>query len=425
MKTFRVLISMLTGRSYFSLFDLKFNYIFSSYKKNNRLPFIKSEMKVIFFNLTQKYIEGTLSLRTNLDFVDKFNNEIRKLEIETLNLLKIFGSKENTQILIKLIYKVIIEYVNKDIYPEFSGILNDSYLLMRKKNIDKISIGPVEDVRLFIGSNVNRSSVYTKSNDCFDFLNKIRINRFLLYQSILGGTRQYDFTKTVRTLRLNKQDNSYYNLIKNKNVVLIGPSTSVYLDKILNKEADVIVLLNHRGFSKTYTNIKDVISKEVIVVSYYSGSRSRQINASEIDDIIQQTDFTVWSDKNIKKKYIGLDKNKLKGLRNHDSLIEFSRWNFTPYVLIDLLIYEPKSIFVTGINLFVAEENNNLYSSSYFDANNETKKNITMHNQFEQYNLYRELYTSKKIYPDQHLKKLLDIGVHEYLSLLGANLRDN
>lgn len=414
---------MLSGRSYLSLFDLKFNYIYFSYKNNNRLPFLKSEMKEVFFDVTRMYVEGNHNLKLDLDFVDKFKIEIKKLEIENLSLIKKNMNHTNTLIMIKLIYKVLIDYVNKEIYPELSGILNESYLLMRKSVIDRISLGPVEDMRLYIGSNINKCSDHTRSNTSIDLLNKTRINRFVLYQSILGGMSQHDFAKTFRTLRLKKQDSFYYNLIKNKNVVLIGPSTSVYLDILV--KADVIVLLNHRGFSKTYTNIIDVVSKEVVIVSYYSGSRSRQINASEIDDIIQQTDFTVWSDKNIKKKYIGLDKNKLKGLRNHDSLIEFSRWNFTPYVLIDLLIYEPKSIFVTGINLFVAEENNNLYSSSYFDANNETKKNITMHNQFEQYNLYRELYTSKKIYPDQHLKKLLDIGVHEYLSLLGANLRDN
>ena len=422
MKIFRLITSMLSGRSYFSFFDFTFNYIYHSYKNNNRLPFLKSEMKEVFFDVTSIYLEDIQDLRFELDFVDKFKIKIKKLETENLALINKNVDNTNILILIKLIYKVLVDYVNKEIYPELSGILNESYLLLRKSVIDSISLGPVEDMRLYIGSNINSYSSHTRSSSSFNLLNNIRINRFMLYQSIMGETRQYDFTKTIRTLRLNKQDNLYYNVIMNKNVVLIGPSSSVDLDIII--KADVVVLLNHRGFSKTYTNLLDVTSREVTIVSYYSGSRSRQITASEIDDIIQQTDFTVWSDKNIKKKYNSLDKNKLKGLRNHDSLIEFSRWNFSPYVILDLLIYEPKSLYVTGINLFLPEENKSMYASNYFDGNNESKSNITMHNQFEQYNLFNELYINKRIIPDQTLKELLDIGVHNYLSKLGKNLRE-
>lgn len=421
-KPLRKYIAVFTGRRYFSPFDFRFGTLIGSIQKSDKVPNMNSELEAFFFEVTQQFINDVGSSKTLIENVEHLNFNIVKLENRITEFYVTNKNSMNYLLISKLIYHKLIIHYNNLIYPQLSGLLNDSYRTIRIQNLDILNAGPIENMRLYIGTGTLDYNDFSIEHSPFNYFAKLRNNRYELYKSLIG-TLDYDFNSARKILKLNNNDKYYQSIMKNRNVLLIGPANSVDLNQILTNNIDLIVLLNHRGYTNTYSFLNENIYN-IPVVSYYSGDRLKMLNDENIDEIIQDTIFTVWSERNIRLKFSKLNKYRVKGLRNHDSLIEFGRWNFTLYVLIDLLIYEPKKIHITGINLFIEEDIRKLYLN-YFDANSkyiQNIKSICIHNPFEQFNLYNELYLNNKIKPDLTLKNLLDSGVHNYLNKLYRNI---
>lgn len=420
MTKLRILISMMSGRSYISYFDYKFNILFSSFLKTDKLRIFNAKMYAMFSKLTGQFLVDVGTPDLSLEYKKQFNYKIRKLEIEITKLFQTDRNPMNLILLTKLIYRRLIFHFNYLLYPELSGLLNESYLRIRRENLDNKTNGPVENMRLFIGTGVDKYKHLSIKNCGLNIYVNLRQQRFELYQAMLGKNQNYTFKSSYKKLHLNANDSQYHSIISNKNILLVGPANSFEYNESLLKDIDIIVLLNHRGFYRTYSMIKDKIQDKPIV-SYYSGDRLRMLEETDIDNLIEETIFTVWSERNIGLKFSKINSVSTKGFRNHDALIEFGRWNFALYVLIDLLIYEPNTIHITGVDMFMDKK----FYSSYYEANNliNTTQSICLHNPYEQFNLYKELYQNNKILPDSKLKNILSLSTEDYTEKLGTLLR--
>lgn len=421
-KLSRKYLAVFFGRRYFSPFDFRFGSLFNSIQNSDKNILFDSQMMSIFFEITQQFVDDVRSSNTSIEDIGCFKSNIINLERRITEFYLSNSKNKDTLPISKMIYHKLISYYNNLIYPQLSGLLNESYLRIRRQNLEVLNAGPIENMRLYIGEGISNYNDSFIKHSVFDYFSRIRNNRYELYRSLLLNY-DYEFDTSRKVLKLNNNDKRYHNILKNKNVLLIGPSNSVNLNEELINSIDLVVLLNHRGYANTYSFLKEN-NQNIPVISYYSGDRLRMLNNENIDEIVRDTIFTVWSERNIRLKFPKLHKSRVKGLRNHDSLIEFGRWNFTLYVILDLLIYEPKTIYVTGINLFIEEDIKNLYLN-YYDANSKDKQNIKSickHNPYEQFNLFNELYLNNRIQPDSTLKNLLELGVHGYLRKLFINL---
>jgi hypothetical protein len=411
----------LLGRRYFSLFDFEYSeIIFTKETKQMRLNNTNAEDN--YFSLINIFSDKNNAESIFVADEDDLKSKVRSLELKVVSLFETNKNDLKTLALVKYLYRRLIYYFNSIHEPYYSGLINQSYLKIIRNNINITYAGPLETMKLYIGDGVANSILATDDRLLQNILYRNRYNRFNIYKSLI--LRQFlDFSVISNSFKLNKLDRDFYNHISNKRIIVVGPASSYVIDKEVMARIDIIILLNHRGFEKTYSYLKKYADK-IPIVSYYSGDRLRMLSSEDIDDINQQVGFSVWSERRLVSKFPNIDlslEKKARVFRNHDQLISFGRWNFTIYVLIDLLLFQPKSISITGVNLFL-ETKDKLYSS-YYNANKyENNSSIYRHNQYEQFCMFKEFYLNNAINPDKYLKCILELTPLEFTKRLKISL---
>jgi hypothetical protein len=407
----------LFGRRYFSIIDFEFSELIFN-KKNKNTIFQNNISEVSYDMLIKPFSNKDNEELIPVDDEKDLITKIGLLELRATYLLE--NNKDNIKILslVKLVYHRLIYFFNSIHQPYYAGLINQSYLMILRSNTNITNAGPLETMRLFIGVGVSNTSLRSEEI----FLNKLfyntRYKRYNIYKSIFLKNA-LDYSEISNSFKLNKLDREFYNFVLNKKIILVGPASSYEIDKEIMSSIDIIVLLNHTGFSKTYNFMQKYVDR-IPIISYYSGDRLRMITSEDIDEINQNIGYSVWSERGLVSKFPNIDLNlekKARVFRNHDQLIEFGRWNFAIYVLIDLLLFQPQSIYITGLNLFL-EKKGTLYSN-YFNANNyENKHSIYTHNQYEQFCMLKELYINNAISPDKYLRNILKLTPLDYIQKL-------
>lgn len=193
-------------------------------------------------------------------------------------------------------------------------------------------------------------------------------------------------------------------LINNKFIVLVGPGFLSPVDFESICTSEVVILINHQSFDSTYKELKgELLHKRI--VTYFSGGRHLEIDESTFISTLNEVDFAVFSDKNIKYRVPALLRNKIKGLRNNEMLVEYGYWNFAQYVIMDLLEYFPRHIKVVGIDLYASSipysENYQIYHKSDLMAD------IRRHDPITQFSFLQFLWKNGLISPSENLGKIL------------------
>jgi hypothetical protein len=415
------LILSLLGRRYFSLFDFEYSEIVLNKETKNK------RFKSTIADENYNNLLNIFKIESNTDSffvadVNDLKSKIRLLELNVVSLIENNKTDIKTLALVKYVFRRLIFYFNSIHEPYYSGLINQAYTKVMRDNIHATYMGPLETMKLFIGHGIAKSVIRSDNRLMHKVLYKCRYKRFIIYKSLILR-QSLSFSEISSSFKLNNRDRVFFGHIENKRILLVGPASTYVIDREVIMNIDIIILLNHRGFNKTY-NYLEKYAKEIPIVSYYSGDRIRMLSNEDIDDINQQVGFSVWSARRLQSFFPNIDpylSKKARVFRNHDQLISFARWNFTIYVLIDLLLFKPKSISLTGINLFL-ETTDKLYSN-YYNANKfDNITAIYRHNQYEQFCMFKELYLNNAINPDKTLKNILELTPLEFTQRLKKSL---
>ena len=383
----------------------------------------------------RKIIDGYLNSRPNIDYKKisiKIEREIHKrtkfeLKLTSKWWLLFFGLIDSKKKSID-INKSIDDLFNETLCLPFSQnssvVLLELYALILEYGL--YSIGCIirrQAAKLVLEEGFNNKSSqniierylsasfeegeYAELQDSLEKL--IAINRdnkeillldFLLHKIIIKKSNK----KIIKDKYI---DRNYLEIIKGKRVAIVGPSpTNLMNGKEINT-FDVIVRFNYKG-----ENLSTNYYGSRTDISYFNGANS----------------------KDLEKKYKGLDVGGLKAAvykvsvaenllnckcnRRMPLLIEHFMLDNSPYafpnVFADLLLYRPSEIKVFSIDMFLTNKRDISYgvlNKSFWDEFYPKAG----HDPYSDYLFTEFLYSNNFISVDSKLKKILDLGIADYM----------
>jgi hypothetical protein len=347
---------------------------------------------------------------------DDSYNQIHSAIIDLDFLLNNFTINNSRQLknlheIIRIAYGYLGFILNSKGFFVLSSMVYNSYSLF-VKNDYRLKINKLSRLRNMIWTD---SKVTENSHTYLFRKNQI----YKVYESIFSNF-YLEFSKISKAFSLKFVDKKFNDLISGKKLTIIAPGKIYPEDFSRINDADIIVFLNHMSFNKTYIELKELISNKVII-SYYSGGREQEMDIKATHDYLNTMDFSVWSNKRIHRKNRRIDVSKLRGLRNHNVILEHGRLNFAIYAIIDLLMFEVGCLHLVGIDFFLnVEVYSKGYDSLYSDFTNVSERweSFAHHNQLAQFKIIKYLFNNDRITINSQLSNLIELSDHEFSELI-------
>ena len=249
--------------------------------------------------------------------------------------------------------------------------------------------------------------------------------------------QRYIRLRRLKALRL-PGNRSYQNLIKRRHLHLVGPCEDSHAGSQLTHSYDHLICFNDPVY---YSKSGCGFSDQDYSSSYFNGQKAElfllgdQALPKSIRFVIMKSDSQL---NRIRPRH-GLDSRRYEFMFNPLGAI----YNLAPLIVLDLLVFEPASIMLSGVNLYVGKPlpTNYLIQSSlsrerlkvdraYKRIAGEERKSIESkpsvsmdflhHNPFSQYALLRYLHVHGFINVSPMLEAVLKMSSHEYARSLEA-----
>lgn len=237
------------------------------------------------------------------------------------------------------------------------------------------------------------------------------ISKMRLYLDLFLPKEKYQFGSKTK-------DIDFSNLIKDKNIALVGPAPTEYLNGNVIDSFEIVIRLNYHGSS-----LKKNVNKKGkrIDISYYNGENGNHLISKQYG-FLNKLKFIVFKNKYAYKvistsKYIHTKSRRLTYFP-----FEFvGDWNMVQIAILDLLIYNPGKLKLFNVTFFISSIN---YEQNYqldyqkIRPLEDDWKAITKHNQITQLQLIRNLHNYKKIVLDSEILNIINLDENEYLNQL-------
>lgn len=397
------------GLSYFSLFDVRYGHLSNKFSDSKKF---QSYMEIRTKKYPKELRNQILTLVLLTDDNDSFLVDLEEVTKGLEKYTKTNVVSNRFLLDLKIFYGYMIK--NKNTNGLFLTACSTMllYQKLRKSLLGVSDLNLMEKYRVFLGTSEMISEQNFREERFFPRLFKTN-RRYNIYKNILANEFN-SFSDLKSEFGFNKRDAKFYSMINHKEICLVGPGhlSDDDLEAILNFET--IVLINHAGYESTYSSLVNSLGGKLII-NYISGGRLREMDRIQLISSQTEVSFSVFSDKRIYKRVNGLQRDTIKPLKNHDSLIEFGRWNFAKYVILDLLIYNVKNVSIFGVNMFLDHEPySENYNSFFIEDKKQKREAIGGHNPILQFNLLKNLYMAGKITPNENLRTILDLECTEF-----------
>lgn len=218
-------------------------------------------------------------------------------------------------------------------------------------------------------------------------------------------------------------ERKFSNLIKDKRVAVLGPSSGAFKsDEILN-EFDVVIRINYRGADR----LSDESRKCTTDISYYNTGASESISTYNDLTFFSDLKMTVFKKSTYRyQKDLVLD-GKARHLISSTSPYMYQGFGtMIQEVLLDLFYFSPKRIKVFNINLFLARSAVERHQKGYYFEEYKQGMNEWMiwsyaiHNIISNYELTKLWFDLGCFEADEELTDVLALGKTEYLKRMEA-----
>ncbi len=332
------------------------NYSINIFSKNSKFNLQKIKIKQLNYDQLI-FLAKFLFSQAQLKFSNQIRNEIKK-KLERSNpdfnfiFLKIKFLIEDNKL------KKARQQIEKKLYKfrNYANILHDLNLL---KLIDKI---------------------LKKSN-----------NKFININPVLHDQKEIN----------------YGNFLDNKKIIIVGPGFS---KKKFGKKIDSFDIVVRFNQFKPLSSLQQLYFGSKTHIVYFNGNMTRKININNLNKFLKNK----WICSRL--NYTSL--NKFNNFRSTRKLYfnPIGAFGFLQDALIDILHFNPKSIFITNINFGLGKK---LYWSSYSKANKLSNRQMYLSQSkldlLSSINFIKVLRKNNVIKTDKDLAKILNLNSKELL----------
>ena len=219
-------------------------------------------------------------------------------------------------------------------------------------------------------------------------------------------------------------DQMFANLLNDKTVLILGPMgdngyTKHYMDK-----CDVVISMTYRK------NLVEEIGEKKHI-SYYNGQSVQLLGEKKLKYYMLDLDIAVfkeiqhlYQEEMVQERCARVAYGGSDGLCNRKDKVFFSflyatvcESNLLQRILLDILLFKPKKIYVANANLYWGKKR---YNDKYVITEEihgliDDKASFATHNMINMYQITKFLYDSGVIEVDAELKKILDMGLKQYM----------
>ncbi len=198
--------------------------------------------------------------------------------------------------------------------------------------------------------------------------------------------------------QLAKIDKKYCDFIRNKDIVIAGPLFEGKLPESYNKH---LVVRNNISLL-TYDR------QAPVNVSYYNFTAAQAVK-DEVEILKDKLDYLA-----MKYGVQDISGERIHILDHYDVIYLLGEQNMLQSMIIDLVLHEVKSIFVTGNNLFLGKR---VHSESYFSRNQPREVmlwSFAIHNPFSNFIILQLLYRAETFTGDAVMSEIMNGSVEEY-----------
>lgn len=195
---------------------------------------------------------------------------------------------------------------------------------------------------------------------------------------------------------------SFREYVDGKTIIIVGPAPG---DRMCDVNEDIVIRMNE----EKNIDISTARCPRYTDISYYRGETSERISKNPA--IVKHIKYKVIRNGNTWNSSMIPD---ARAIMNYDYMFPSGSANNIQNIVLDLLRFSPKSIRITGSNLFLS---NIVHEKSY--ATEDDKGYMSaIHNHVEQFVFMKLLYNVHCIEPDDVLRSVLEMEPLEYVEKL-------
>ena len=200
---------------------------------------------------------------------------------------------------------------------------------------------------------------------------------------------------------------NYGNFLDNKKIIIVGPGFS---KKKFGKKIDSFDIVVRFNQFKPLSSLQQLYFGSKTHIVYFNGNMTRKININNLNKFLKNK----WICSRL--NYTSL--NKFNNFRSTRKLYlnPIGAFGFLQDALIDILHFNPKSIFITNINFGLGKK---LYWSSYSKANKLSNRQMYLSQSkldlLSSINFIKVLRKNNVIKTDKDLAKILELNSKELL----------
>lgn len=253
----------------------------------------------------------------------------------------------------------------------------------------------------------------------------------------LGGDK--NILNERQNLLLNtKQDESFYEFIQNKKIIIVSPSPVSDIDGFkIDNSTDIII--RTRYMSK-YSPEDLLIKGSRCDITYIYADHSKYISdngckqwPSDISWIIGKAPS---QSENILKRLSndGHDIKNLKGrsIQRIDKALFYGGLHSLPNIIIDILRFNPKKIFLYHFDMMLTKKRVDGYTPEYLQENNDTKylvnkrlNGLAGHDPITQFVIMKAFWKKGIVDGDLYFQNVIKMDIENYMKNLQKNYRED
>ena len=395
----------IAGGPIFFFFYIKYSKILN----DKRYKFLKNNYKKYGLRILISFTINNI----NEIFDDKITD---KKKYDNLNfLLQNIKFKKSLFYELKFIYNYFRFYgslrIANLINKKINIIVQENYNFFYKTNLDIL-------VKILIQENNDKliNKIINK------IINNEKYHSLLLYYSLVNNKKILKMQ--IPNLHFKDKKNlNFKNFIYNQNIIIFGPNFYLYnernKDEFYNIVDPIKIYTTYRDYTNIKNNTKGKKEKKICYLNSYKINNlyneiQENLNIFDWITVKNLKDFNIM--KTIKKNNLRISND-----------IDFFFVNGSPMMLqtllYDMLIFQPSTIFVTGIDFYILGISSNYKYKDYDNKLQNISESIREHEIFENRLIIKQLKDNDFIKTDKDLENILKINDDDFAKLLDHHYR--
>lgn len=211
----------------------------------------------------------------------------------------------------------------------------------------------------------------------------------------------------------------FYKMIVNKKIAIVGPASGHIALEELRKEFDIIVTMNYKG---DWSSSPDIVYYPQDVVNQIMMENNGVCHAERLFESY----FSVFDSAQLSNDQLKLVKagRARKEWRNGMNLFANGYASMIPFIVFDIMCFEPKNIKVFNTNFYLSKQKYQMkYLGAVADQNNKMEGSkfyvgASGHNFYEQFQLTKDLFNHNCVEFDEMGLEAIEVELEDYCNVL-------